>query len=80
MIAVLKAPLAFKDSFMQQNAALSQAGVVINIPVLAITLVLISIGIIIVASASIDFAAVNYGDPWFFCEAPPYLSRLSLFL
>ena len=79
MIAVLKAPLAFKDAFLQQNAALSQAGVVINIPVLAITFMLISIGVIIVASASIDFAAVHYGDPWFFVKRHLIYLALAVF-
>lgn len=30
------------------------------------TLILISIGLIMVASASIDFSSANYNDPWFF--------------
>ncbi len=30
--------------------------------------VLMSIGVVIIASASIDYAAVNYGDPWFFLK------------
>ena len=37
-----------------------------NWTLIFITLTLISVGIIMVASASVDFAAINYDDPWFF--------------
>lgn len=35
---------------------------------LTAVLILISFGVVMVASASIDFAASNYGDPWFFTK------------
>jgi cell division protein FtsW len=43
-----------------------QLSLSLNWPLLITTLVLLSIGLIMVASASIDFAATNYNDPWFF--------------
>lgn len=38
----------------------------LNSQLLLITLVLVSVGFVMVASASIDFSAENYKDPWFF--------------
>lgn len=32
------------------------------------SLVIVSFGIVMVASSSVDFAAANYGDPWFFVK------------
>ena len=37
-----------------------------NWPLVLTTLVLVSVGVVMVASASIDFSAANYNDPWFF--------------
>jgi len=47
--------------FSASNSALS-----FNWRLVSTVLVLISVGLITVASASIDFAAANYQDPWFF--------------
>ena len=54
----LYAPFAL---FQHRQLSLS-----LNWRLLLITLVLMSIGLIMIASASIDFAAENYDDPWFF--------------
>lgn len=43
-----------------------QYAIKLNWPLLLTTLVLISIGLVMVASASINFAAEYYNDPWFF--------------
>lgn len=40
----------------------------INWPLLLMVLGLISFGVVMVASASMDFAAKNYGDPWYFAK------------
>lgn len=40
----------------------------IDTSLLILPLVLISIGVVMVASASMDFAAETYGDPWFFSK------------
>ncbi len=40
----------------------------IDTSLLVLPLVLISIGVVMVASASMDFAAETYGDPWFFSK------------
>jgi cell division protein FtsW len=40
----------------------------INWPLLLVVLGLISFGVVMVASASMDFAARNYGDPWYFAK------------
>ncbi|MGH1484774.1 MAG: putative lipid II flippase FtsW [Cellvibrionaceae bacterium] len=49
-------------SFMSNR----QMSLTLNWNLLFITLILISVGIVMVASASVDFAAANYADPWFF--------------
>lgn len=38
----------------------------LNWSLITIVMVLISVGIVMVSSASIDYAAANYQDPWFF--------------
>ncbi|MGS2717739.1 putative lipid II flippase FtsW [Eionea flava] len=40
----------------------------LNYSVMLLSAILISVGIIIIASASIDYSAVNYNDPWFFIK------------
>lgn len=40
----------------------------VNWPLLLLVIGLISFGVIMVASASMDFAAKNYGDPWYFAK------------
>ncbi len=40
----------------------------INWQLLILVLALISFGVVMVASASMDFAAKNYGDPWYFAK------------
>lgn len=40
----------------------------INWPLLLLVLALISFGVVMVASASMDFAAKNYADPWYFAK------------
>lgn len=61
---------------MQSNSALlapfsifasgANSSIALNWRLIVTVLVLLSIGAIMVASASIDFAAENYQDPWFF--------------
>jgi cell division protein FtsW len=38
----------------------------LNQPIILLVAILMSVGVIIIASASIDYSAVNYNDPWFF--------------
>ncbi|MEO0443844.1 MAG: hypothetical protein AAFZ92_08920 [Pseudomonadota bacterium] len=59
-MTVLKWPLPFSNSFNQQHK------LSLNYSFLLTALALLSIGLVTVASASIDFAAVNYSDPLFF--------------
>ena len=40
----------------------------INWPLLLLVLALISFGVVMVASASMDFAAKTYADPWYFAK------------
>ncbi len=58
MINILPAPFLF-----QQHTSVS-----LNGRLLIILAVLISVGVVTVASSSIDFAAVNHGDPWYFLK------------
>ncbi len=49
-------------------AARYHTRVSLNVPLIALVLVIMSIGLVMVASASIDYASVNYGDPWYFVK------------
>lgn len=40
----------------------------LNYSVMLLSAILISVGVIIIASASMDYSAVNYNDPWFFIK------------
>jgi cell division protein FtsW len=58
-------------TFLKLNTPFSflsrqHVSVSLNWNLLLITFVLISVGIVMVASASVDFAVANYNDPWFF--------------
>ncbi|MBX2808917.1 MAG: putative lipid II flippase FtsW [Cellvibrionaceae bacterium] len=53
---------------MTQAFAHKQTALRFNSTLLLTTLALISVGVVMVASASIDFAAVHYNDPWFFLK------------
>ena len=56
-------------SLLQPTFLLQQhTNVTLNYRLLFLVGLLISIGVVIVASASIDFASVTYGDPWFFVK------------
>ena len=57
---LLKMPLPFSSSFNQQHQ------LSLNYSLLLTVLALLSIGVVMVTSASIDYAAVNYGDPLYF--------------
>lgn len=46
----------------------TQVVISFNVRLLLLAWSLITVGLIMVASSSIDFAAVNYGDPWFFVK------------
>ena len=58
MISLAQSPL-----FTQQHTNVS-----LNGPLIILIAILLSIGTIIIASASIDYAAVTYDDPWFFVK------------
>ena len=40
----------------------------LNQSIIILLAILVSVGIIIIASASIDYSSVNYNDPWFFVK------------
>lgn len=46
----------------------THTNVSLNYKLLLLTIILMSVGVVIIASASIDFAAVTYNDPWFFLK------------
>jgi len=54
----------FQPSFLWQQ----HTNVTLNYRLLLLVGLLLSVGIVIVASASIDFASVTYKDPWFFVK------------
>lgn len=51
----------------------------INSRIIISVLVLASVGLVMVATASMDFASVNYGDPWYFVKRHGFYLLLSLF-
>ena len=48
--------------------SIKEVAVQLDFPLLIIVLALMSFGLVMVLSASIDLAAHNYGDPWFFVK------------
>lgn len=50
----------------------------LNQSLIVVVLVLASIGLIMVATASMDFAAVNYNDPWYFVKRHVFYLCVSL--
>lgn len=63
MIYQLNFPIysATNNNHVNANASL-------NASLILLVAILLSIGLVIISSASIDYAAVNYGDPWFFVK------------
>lgn len=47
---------------------LAHTDVALNKTILLLVAILLSIGLIIIASASMDYAFFNYGDPWYFVK------------
>lgn len=48
--------------------AQAHTNVSLNYTLIVLVATLLSVGLVIIASASIDYAVVNYGDPWFFVK------------
>lgn len=46
----------------------ASANVSLNGSLILLVAILLSVGLVIISSASIDYSAVNYGDPWFFVK------------
>lgn len=67
--------LSFSDSL---RLPVSPVGHGFDWALLLLPLALISIGVVMVASASVDFAAQVYGDPWYFSKRHGIFLLLSL--
>lgn len=50
----------------------------LNHSLIVVVLILASVGLVMVASASMDFAAVNYNDPWYFVKRHVFYLCISL--
>lgn len=60
--------IAFSQNKRFQYKSLDISAGTFDARLLLLTLSLMSLGVIIVATASMDFAAETYGDPWFFSK------------
>lgn len=72
-IFAIKSPIA---TTTDSTAILLQP---LNRALIMSVLILASIGLIMVATASMDYAAVNYNDPWYFVKRHAFYLLLSVF-
>lgn len=75
-MSIFAAKADFSPTAKSNSAVLLQP---INIALVLSVLVLASIGLVMVATASMDFSAVNYNDPWYFVKRHVFYLCISLF-
>lgn len=64
---------------LHEGSGQQSFGIQLNWPLLLVSLILMSVGLVMVASASIDIAAYKYQDPWFFLRRHLVYLVLGLF-